>query len=113
MPPILPNDALFVLDIANDDGALHVPLLFDIPPTALLLPVRNICGTGISCDRNVRFELCIFTANDSDVRSGGNGVNNVRRDIVNEHNLKLNGNKMNINLVTFFLTRVLDSKMKC
>lgn len=46
------------------------------------------CGTGISWERNVRFELCILTASDSDAKSGGSGVNSDKRVIVNEHNLK-------------------------
>lgn len=46
------------------------------------------CGTGISCDRNVRFELCILTANDNDDKSDGNGVKSDRRVIVSEHNLE-------------------------
>jgi hypothetical protein len=45
-------------------------------------------GTGISCDLSVRFELCIFTANDNDVRSGGNVVNKDKRVIFSEHNLE-------------------------
>lgn len=36
----------------------------------------------------MRFELCIFTANDNDVRSGGNGIISVSRVIDNEHNLQ-------------------------
>lgn len=44
-------------------------------------------GTGISCDRNVRLELCILTANDNDDKSDGNGVRSDRRVIVNEHSL--------------------------
>lgn len=47
----------------------------------------NDCGTGISCERSVLLELCIFTASDSDVRSGGSGVSNERRVIVREHSL--------------------------
>lgn len=46
------------------------------------------CGTMISCDRKVRFELCILTANESDVRSGGRVVNRDSRVIVKEHNLQ-------------------------
>ena len=54
------------------------------------LPYDEIanCGTGISCDRKVRLELCILTASDSDVRSGGSGDNNESLVIVREHNLK-------------------------
>lgn len=46
------------------------------------------CGTVISCDRSVRFELCILTANESDVMSGGRVVKSDSRVIVKEHNLK-------------------------
>lgn len=84
LPPMLPNDVLFKLHAANDGGALPVVLL---PNPTLLLPVRSVCGTGISWDLNVRFELCIFTANDNDVRSGGNGIMSVSRVIDSEHNL--------------------------
>lgn len=83
-PPILPNDVLFVLHAANDGGAL--PLELPIPK--LLLPVRNVCGTGISSDLNVRLELCIFTANDNDVISDGNGVISVSFVIESEHSLQ-------------------------
>lgn len=46
------------------------------------------CGTGISCERRVRFELCILTASESDERSAGRAVRSDRRVIVKEHNLK-------------------------
>lgn len=84
LPPMLPNDVLFKLHAANDGGALPVVL----PNPTLLLPVRNVCGTGISWDLNVRLELCIFTANDNDVRSGGNGIISVSLVIDTEHNLQ-------------------------
>lgn len=74
---------LFIVYAVNDGGALTV-----VPIPTLLLLVRNGCGTGISCERNVRLELCIFTANDNDVKSGGNGIISVRRVIDNEHNLE-------------------------
>lgn len=51
------------------------------------------CGTIISCDRKVRFELCILTANESDVISGGRVARRVSRVIVKEHNLKLKEKK--------------------
>lgn len=59
-----------------------------LPPPELLLPVRKIGGTGISWERSVRFELCILTASDNDVKSGGKCVNKVSRVIFNEHNLE-------------------------
>lgn len=46
------------------------------------------CGTGISCERSVLFELCILTASDSDERSAGRAVSSDSRVIVSEHNLK-------------------------
>lgn len=71
-PPRLPYDVLLV-----PAPGVYVP-----PPTA------NIdWPTEISCERNVRFELCIFTANDSDDKSDGNGASNDKRVIVSEHNL--------------------------
>lgn len=85
-PPRL--DVLFKLYAANDGGPLPVLLLM---PT-LLLPVRSDCGTGISCDLNVRLELCILTANDNDVRSGGSGIMSDSLVIDNEHNLRKNEN---------------------
>lgn len=86
-PPRL--DVLFKLHAANDGGPL--PALLLIP--TLLLPVRSDCGTGISCDLNVRLELCILTANDNDVRSGGNGIMSDSLVIDNEHNLRKNTGK--------------------
>lgn len=50
-------------------------------------PVLSDWGTGISCERSVRLELCILTARESDVRSGGSGVSSERRVIVREHSL--------------------------
>lgn len=41
----------------------------------------------ISCERKVRFELCILTANESDVISGGRVASKDSRVIVKEHNL--------------------------
>lgn len=46
------------------------------------------CGTGISCERSVRFELCIFTASESDEMSAGRAVSNDSRVIVKEHSLE-------------------------
>lgn len=46
------------------------------------------CGTGISWERSVRFELCILTASESDVRSAGRAVSSDKRVIVSEHNLE-------------------------
>lgn len=46
------------------------------------------CGTGISCDRSVRFELCILTASESDERSAGRAVSSDNRVIVKEHSLE-------------------------
>lgn len=61
----------------------RIPALLPPPPPGVI-----ICGTGISCERKVRFELCILTANESDVKSGGNGVINDNRVIFKEHNLE-------------------------
>lgn len=67
--------------VSSNGGLVNEP-----PPMAL---GDNIdCGTGISCDLNIRLELCILTANESDVNSGGSGVRSVKRVIVSEHNLK-------------------------
>lgn len=44
-------------------------------------------GTGISCERSVRLELCILTASDRDDKSAGSGVSSDRRVIVREHSL--------------------------
>lgn len=86
--PILPNDKLLIFAEFKDVGALFIAkLLAMLPPPELLLPVRYIGGTGISYDRTLRFELCIFTASDSDVKSGGKCVNRDSRVIFNEHNL--------------------------
>lgn len=43
--------------------------------------------TGISWERRIRFELCIFTATETDDRSPGKGVSTVNRVMINEHNL--------------------------
>lgn len=43
---------------------------------------------GISWLRSVRFELCIFTARESDVVSPGSGVSIDSRVIVNEQSLQ-------------------------
>jgi len=51
--------------------------------------VRALPLMGISWLRKVRFELCIFTANDNDVVSPGRGVNMERRVIVNEQSLRM------------------------
>jgi hypothetical protein len=62
-------------------------LLSWIPPNDDDGTVDN-CGKGISCERSVLFELCIFTAKDNDVRSAGRVVNKDNLVIVREHNLK-------------------------
>lgn len=46
------------------------------------------CGTGISCERSVRFELCILTASESVERSAGKAVSSDSRVIVREHSLE-------------------------
>jgi hypothetical protein len=58
-----------------------------MPPPPMYDGIVN-CGTGISCERRVRFELCILTASDSDERSAGRAVSSDNRVIVSEHNLE-------------------------
>lgn len=78
LPPFVP----FVFGSCVPPGPPPPP-----PPIAALCGANKECGTEISCDRNVRFELCILTASDSDVKSDGNGASNVSRVIVSEHSL--------------------------
>lgn len=79
------DDALYGIDVGALGKDTELPIPVAVP---LILPGKLNWGTGISCDRSVRFELCILTANDNDVRSDGNGVKIVKRVTVNEHNLK-------------------------
>lgn len=48
---------------------------------------RTDSGTGISCERSVRLELCILTASDNEDKSAGSGVSSDRRVIVREQSL--------------------------
>lgn len=71
-------------------------------PISLELELADVVNAlplmGISWLRNVLFELCIFTASDSDVVSPGSGVSMDSRVIVNEQSLQrsIEGNKYNI-----------------
>lgn len=47
------------------------------------------CGTGISCERSVRFELCILTASESVERSAGRAVSSDNLVIVSEQSLEI------------------------
>lgn len=58
------------------------------PSLELATEVSALPLMGISWLRSVRFELCIFTASDSDVVSPGSGVNIDSRVIVNEQSLQ-------------------------
>lgn len=88
-PPPQPEAAAVDCDCAAVVAlfAAEPPQLADDVCGVQVWPTSAHCGTGISCERNVRFELCIFTASDSDVRSAGNGVSNDRREMVSEQSL--------------------------
>lgn len=58
------------------------------PSLELATEVSALPLMGISWLRSVRFELCIFTARESDVVSPGSGVNIDSRVIVNEQSLQ-------------------------
>lgn len=103
------NDELLIFEEFNDVGALLMAKLFAmLPPPELLLPVRKIGGTGISWERSVLFELCILTASDSDVKSGGKCVNKVSRVIFNEHNLDTSEEKMQRNQKRHFYIKLVN-----
>lgn len=66
-------------------------LLLELPPPPPLIAAAADdppnWTTGISWERRIRFELCIFTATETDDRSPGKGVSTVNRVMINEHNL--------------------------
>lgn len=78
----------------NDDSIAELGLL-----TICCWCCCCCCGIGISWERRMRFELCIFTANDKDVMSLGSAVWIANFVIVNEHNLETKN--MNTWLISF------------
>lgn len=76
--------------------ALLLALTLQLLLLLAALPLTPPCccwttTTGISWERRIRFELCIFTASDTEDRSMGNGLSTVNRVRVNEHNLGSGG----------------------
>lgn len=63
---------------------------------------------GISWLRSVRFELCIFTARESDVVSPGSGVNIDSRVIVNEQSLQRLSRDIEISIYCLIIFFMLD-----
>lgn len=104
MPPD-PNCALVVeLAVAVAIVAVVVVLLLAVVAAVFVIVVVELMGvvpideafesdradngTGISCERSVRLELCILTASDIEDKSAGSGVSSDRRVIVREHSLE-------------------------
>lgn len=78
------------------------------PSLELATEVSALPLMGISWLRSVRFELCIFTARESDVVSPGSGVNIDSRVIVNEQSLQRLSRDISFSiycLIIFFYVR--------